>query len=125
MAKTLNRILSLGMIGLAGLTAGCFSAIKVSYEGHSIEAKFWIGNNKFPLELYIYSNESKEGHFGTEQGYVQFIDLNKDEVFDAIKLIKVRKGDEIEKYACLPMGEEILQSLNSQVKLYDSQGEQK
>lgn len=100
-------LISLCLAGALGFS-GCITheTYNSTYNEHSVtfysQGKTKIGANY----LYLHSKE-KNG------GSVKFIDLDQDGRFDKIILDYVRNGDEVEKYANLGTGKEIINSITN------------
>jgi len=106
MNKLLTTLVCAGVIGLSGCAAR--DTINGIYESYPVQVK--IPNEKSTMNgtrLDIYSKE-KNG------GQITFIDNNKDKRFDTIYLNSVSKGDSIERYANLEVGQKILEELKKQ-----------
>lgn len=105
---------SLIVLGSVGLLGGCKGDIyKATYEGHVVKFSDHAPRGKnhngsinpvFYDSLHIYSKEKNGGE-------VIFSDNNQDGRFDNIELEDVRKGDPVEKYANLEIGQKILDEI--------------
>jgi hypothetical protein len=99
--KTLSKVLGIGalILGLSGCSNNYYNG---TFENYPFE--YITGTQLNSNCLSIFSKE-KNG------GCIEFFDSNKDGRFDSIDLIKVKKGDEIEKFANLETGQKILNSI--------------
>lgn len=95
-------MLVLGLAGCGGIQKGVFEDYSFSYQ----EVGMFRFNNP---NLEIYSKE-KNG------GKIVFVDKNHDGRFDTIDLASVKKGDPVEKYANLEIGQKILDNILSESK---------
>ncbi|VVB82063.1 Uncharacterised protein [uncultured archaeon] len=103
MKRGLGSLLILGTLGFSGCTSDVYNS---TYLGHAVEFHQQKKEKDNANYLYIYSKEKNGGN-------ILFEDDNQDGRFDQITLNYIKKGDEVEQYASLEMGQRIVNSITN------------